>query len=136
MATLVPATQYKGFTDEYAFHALKREDDGLLVYTKVKLAGHDKVNLTTGEGFAYGSLGSVIENKTNADAERTPTQDGVAESGLASWQENKGFINYEQHIFENNKLNFYMDEDGNFVMRYLDDYPWAAQDGATRNWKR
>ena len=35
MATLVPATQYKGFTDEYAFHALKREDDGLLVYTKV-----------------------------------------------------------------------------------------------------
>ena len=29
-----------------------------------------------------------------------------------------------------------MDEDGKFVMRYLDDYPWAAQDGATRNWKR
>ena len=136
MATLVPATQYKGFTDEYAFHALKREDDGLLVYTKVKLAGHDKVNLTTGEGFAYGSLGSVIENKTNANAEVNPTQYGVAESGLASWQDNKGFRNYEQHIFENNKLNFYMDEDGNFVMRYLDDYPWAAQDGATRNWKR
>ena len=95
MATLVPATQYKGFTDEYAFHALKREDDGLLVYTKVKLAGHDKVNLTTGEGFAYGSLGSVIENKTNADAEVNPTQYGVAESGLASWQDNKGFRNYE-----------------------------------------
>ena len=105
-------------------------------YTKVKLAGHDKVNLTTGEGFAYGSLGSVIENKTNADAEVNPLQYGVAESGLASWQDNKGFRNYEQHIFENNKLNIYMDEDGNFVMRYLDDYPWAAQDGATRNWKR
>ena len=136
MATLVPATQYKGFTDEYAFHALKREDDGLLVYTKVKLGSHDKVNVTTGEGFAYGSLGSIISNTDNGGNEANSQQYGVIESGLETWQDNKGYKNYEQHIFENNKLNFYMDDDGNFVMRYLDDYPWAAQDGATKNWKR
>ena len=41
MATLVPATQYKGFTDEYAFHALKRED--------VK----DAFNIAVTQGTAY-----------------------------------------------------------------------------------
>lgn len=136
MATLVPATQYKGFTDEYAFHALKREDDGLLVYTKVKLGSHDKINVTTGEGFAYGSLGSIRSNTDNAGVEANTQQYGVLESGLETWQDNKGFKNYEQHIFDDNKLNFYMDDDGNFVMRFLEDYPWAAQDGATKNWKR
>ena len=55
-------TKYKTFTDEYAFHGLKKDSTGLLTYTKVLLSSDEEVELTTGEGLSYGGLEDLQKN--------------------------------------------------------------------------
>ena len=47
----------KTITSEYALHAMKRDDDGLLTYTKVNWYSGDTINMDNGEGTAYNSVG-------------------------------------------------------------------------------
>ena len=58
-------TKYKTFTDEYAFHGLKKDSTGLLTYTKVLLSSDESVDITTGEGISYGGLKDLQDNVDN-----------------------------------------------------------------------
>ena len=51
----------KTITSEYALHALSRDDDGLLTYTKVNWYDSDTINMTMET--AYNSVGSFQTNE-------------------------------------------------------------------------
>ena len=128
-------TKYKTFTDEYAFHGLKRDSTGLLIYTKVPLSSDEEVEVTTGEGISYGGLKDLQDNKDNNGDNINESAKGVNE-GVASYLNNSGKRNYDQIRFDENKLIHFMDADGFLVARYLKDFTFSnTANGATRNWK-
>ena len=128
-------TKYKTFTDEYAFHGLKRDSTGLLIYTKVPLSSDEEVEVTTGEGISYGGLKDLQDNKDNNGDNINESAKGVNE-GVASYLNNSGKRNYDQIRFDENNLIHFMDADGFLVARYLKDFTFSnTANGATRNWK-
>ena len=128
-------TKYKTFTDEYAFHGLKKDSTGLLTYTKALLSSDDSVDITTGEGISYGGLKDLQDNKDNNGDNINESAKGVNE-GAASYLNNSGKRNYDQIRFDADKLTHFMDADGFLVARYLKDFTFNENvNGATRNWK-
>ena len=129
-------TKYKTFTDEYAFHGLKRDSTGLLTYTKVLLSSDEEVELTTGEGLSYGGLEDLQKNLDNAGVNINASVKGVDETNITSSQNNSGKRNYDSIRFDQDKLTHFMDADGFLVARYLKDFTFNENvNGATRNWK-
>ena len=53
----------KTITSEYALHGMKRDDDGLLTYSKVNWYSGDEIKMDNGEGTAYNSVGSFQKNE-------------------------------------------------------------------------
>ena len=52
---------------EAAFHALNRDDDGLLTYTKVYWNSNGTIDMTDGSGFAYLGVEEMVEGRTLSD---------------------------------------------------------------------
>lgn len=128
-------TKYKTFTDEYAFHGLKKDSTGLLTYTKVLLSSDESVDITTGEGISYGGLKDLQDNVDNNGDNINESAKGVSE-GSASYLNNRGKRNYDQIRFDENKLIHFMNADGFLVARYLKDFTFNENvTGVTRNWK-
>jgi Ca2+-binding RTX toxin-like protein len=50
--------------EQFAMHALTRDSDGLLTYSKILWNSNDTVDLTSGEGFAYG-LEELLQGTTS-----------------------------------------------------------------------
>jgi len=129
-------TKYKTFTDEYAFHGLKKDSTGLLTYTKVLLSSDEEVEVTTGEGISYGGLEDLQKNLDNAGANINASIKGVDEANINSSQNNSGKRNYESIRFDQDKLVYFMNDDGFLVARYLKDFTFSNTNGATRNWRQ
>jgi hypothetical protein len=128
-------TKYKTFTDEYAFHGLKKDSTGLLIYTKILLSSDESVDITTGEGISYGGLKDLQDNIDNSGDNINESIKGVDE-GVASHLNNSGKRNYDQIRFDADKLTHFMNADGFLVARYLKDFTFNENvNGATRNWK-
>ena len=53
----------KTITSEYSFHALSRDENGLLTYTKSNWYSGDQINMDNGEGVAYNSVGDFQKNE-------------------------------------------------------------------------
>ena len=129
-------TKYKTFTDEYAFHGLKKDSTGLLTYTKVLLSSDEEVEVTTGEGISYGGLEDLQKNLDNAGANINASIKGVDEANINSSQNNSGKRNYDSIRFDQDKLVYFMNADGFLVARYLKDFTFSDTNGATRNWRQ
>lgn len=109
---------------ELAMHALKRDEDGLLTYTKVKWDSDEEIPMTTGEGYAFTGVEEFLEG-INAD--------GVVANAVQSGADNEGsqFTNYqhknfEQVRFDNQKLFYFINERGFLVARYQRDYSYTG----------
>ena len=121
-------------TTEYAIHALKKDKDGLLYYTKVKLNSNDEINVSSG-GLAYSGLADLVSNKFKDGTEVNATNPTMGESGLEQHENNKINREWNQHQFKMDKYQYFMNSDGMFVMRFLGtDYSYGAQEGSTKNW--
>ena len=73
MATLVSDTVTSTFQEtdrvnKLTFHGLKKDSTGLLYYNKTALNSDDTVEVTEGDGFAYGGLAELEDNKDNSNA--------------------------------------------------------------------
>lgn len=91
-----PATdKLKG---EFAFHGLKRDEEGLLTYTKVYANSDESVQLNGGEELLYGGFDSMLA-KDNAIPDNNEL--------------------FEQFRFDENELWYYINEDGFLVARYF-----------------
>ena len=47
---------------------------------------------------------------------------------------NTKFRNYEQHVFDENKATYFINDDGYLVLRIGSEYTYNSKDGATGNW--
>ena len=130
------SNNHRTFHEHRAFHALNRTDDGLLTYTRIFLNSDEQVHVTDGSGFAYGGIEELEQNLLNDGTTKVnETVRTTAEVPTESWQNDKRKRKYEQSRFDDNKLSYYMDEDGFLVARYLGDFHYDNKDGAVRNWK-
>ena len=130
----------KTITSEYALHAMKRDDDGLLTYTKVNWYSGDTINMDNGEGTAYNSVGSFQTNEmeyasgpygVGHNINDIPIEyDSTNDPRLA----NTKFRNYEQHVFDENKATYFINDEGYLILRIGSEYTYSSKDGATGNW--
>ena len=97
--------QVNTISDEYAYHAFKRDADGLLTYTKVKLNGTESIDLTDDTGFAYNGLEDMLDGTLDDGTTQTNSLPvGYEESGRNQWDTNIGNRNHDQFRFDNLKL--------------------------------
>tara|TARA_Y100000034_G_C6801931_1_gene359752 strand:- start:113 stop:538 length:426 start_codon:yes stop_codon:yes gene_type:complete len=115
------------------FHGLRKDSTGLLFYNKTALNSSDSVDITVGDGFAYGGLSDLENNKDNSNASINLSQKGVSE-GVSGHLNDRGKRNYDQIQFDTNSLTYFMNETGFLVVRYLKNFSFNSQNGATRNW--
>tara|TARA_B100001094_G_scaffold37367_1_gene31628 strand:+ start:543 stop:965 length:423 start_codon:yes stop_codon:yes gene_type:complete len=139
MATLVSDTVTSTFQEtdrvnKLTFHGLKKDSTGLLYYNKTALNSDDTVEVTEGDGFAYGGLAELEDNKDNSNANINLSQKGVSE-GAAGHLNDSGKRNYDQIQFDTNTLTYFMDANGFLVARYIKNFTFSGTaTGATRNW--
>ena len=57
--------QVNQISDQYAYHALKRDSDGLLTYTRVLMNGTESIELTNDDGFSFNGIEDMLEGKTD-----------------------------------------------------------------------
>lgn len=117
------------------FHGLRKDSTGLLYYNKTSLSSEDTVEVTTGEGFTYGGLADLENNKDNSNVSINLSQKGVTE-GVASHLNDRGKRNYDQIRFDTNPLTYFMSADGFLVARYFKNFTFSeTTNGVTRNWR-
>lgn len=131
-----PTSDTKTFTEEYAFHGLKKDSSGLLTYTKILMASDESVSLTEGDGIAYGGLEDLQTNLDKNGENNNLTLKGNTPDGVLSYENDIGKRSYDQIRFDENKLFYYMNEQGYLVARYLKNFIYGSQTGATRNWRQ
>jgi hypothetical protein len=130
-----PRADTKTFTEEYAFHGLKKDSSGLLTYTKVLMASDDSVSVTEGDGIAYGGLEDLQINLDKNGDNNNLTLKGITPDTVLAYENDIGKRSYDQIRFDENKLFYYMNEQGYLVARYLKNFIYESQTGATRNWR-
>ena len=69
-------------SSQFAMHALKTDDDGLLTYTRALFANTEEtIHLTDGQGFAYNGLEEMIRGTTDSGVMHNAVVNGVNEVG-------------------------------------------------------
>ena len=130
----------KTITSEYALHAMKRDDDGLLTYTKVNWYSADTIKMDNGEGTAYNSVGSFQTNEMEYASGPYGVGHNINDIPIEynstddPRKANTKFRNYEQHVFDENKATYFINDDGYLVLRIGSEYTYNSKDGATANW--
>ena len=51
-----------------------------------------------------------------------------------TYEANTKFRNYEQHVFDENKATYFINDDGYPMLRIGSEYTYNSKDGATANW--
>lgn len=125
------AEDFFGFsiTPETAIHALKRDADGLLTYSKIKLNGSESIELSNGQGQAFDGMEEFIKGVTPSGVIHNTIPTGVDEVGQ------KAFLGQEFHVkilnsttnspsfYLNNNLVSYMDLVKGATYKFITDDP-------------
>ncbi len=111
-----------GISAEFAMHALNRDADGKLTYSKVKWDSNESVEFANGEGIFVNGLEHLLDSKLDDGTPMNAVQSGYVEPSRESWQTNSVHRKYEQQRFDNNKLFYYINSRGYLVARYNRDY--------------
>ena len=88
------ASVFTNSTTEMAIHALRKDEDGLLYYTKVKLNSNDDITMAAG-GLAYSGLSDIVANQFK---DGTPVNDTNPTEGET------GFSNVVKKVLESNSI--------------------------------
>jgi len=107
---------------EFAMHALDRDANGLLKYTKVKWDSNEEVELANGEGIFVNGLEQLLNGKLDDGTPMNAVQEGYVEPAREQWQTQSVNRKYEQTRFDNNKLFYFINNRGYLVARYNKDY--------------
>ena len=119
-------------SNEYAMHALNRDVNGLLIYTKTKLDSTDSIEVNDGQGFGYnGFEGLALGKASDGSTVQNTLQSDFDENTDEHYQTNAKFRKYQQVRFDSLKLLYFINDDGMLVARYMHDYEYAASEQAT-----
>jgi len=124
-----------GYSRTAAVHTLRKDDTGILYYTKVKFFGDSgTINLSNGQGFPY----SVEQVETGLATDEQTLHNTIpllTDEGTTVRDYNYLHRNYDQIKVDQKKVTYYVNEIGFLVARYDANYSYSAtQNGATANW--
>ena len=125
------AEDFFGFsiTPETSIHALKKDADGLLTYSKIKLNSAELLELSNGQGQAFDGVEEFVKGVTPSGVVHNTVQTGIDEVGQ------KALLGQDFHVkilnsttntpafFLNNNLVSYMDLVKGATYRFITDDP-------------
>ena len=101
-----------GQQDKFSVHALRRDDDGMLRYTKVKTSDTAVVDVSHRlDGTAYPEFLEGLDYVDETTEEKT--------------YRNNQFDKYQQFRFDFRRISYYVDSDGYLVAKF-GDYDYSA----------
>ena len=96
-----------GQQDNFTVHALRRDDDGMLRYTKVKTSDPDVVDVSHRlDGTAYPEFLEGLDYVDETTEEKT--------------YRNNDFDKYQQFRFDFRRTSYYIDDDGYLTVSFSD----------------
>ena len=96
-----------GQQDKFTVHALRRDDDGMLRYTKVKTSDDEVVDVSHRlDGTAYPEFLEGLDYVDETTEEKT--------------YRNNQFDKYQQFRFDFRRISYYVDSDGYLVAKFGD----------------
>lgn len=106
---------------QFAMHALTRDADGLLTYTKVLWNGSETIDLSTGAGLAFSGVEEFVQGANSEGTKHNETRI-IDENASTDTQTNLKNRQYEQVRFDGQKLTYFINSQGFLVARYVQDY--------------
>lgn len=100
--------------NDFSIHALRRDDDGMLRYTKIR-----SIDDETGDFFRLDGS-SYLDIATGA-------YDYVEETTEEKSYSNNPQDKYQQYRFDSRKISYFVDDDGYFVIRFNENYDYSTE---------
>ena len=100
--------------NDFSIHALRRDDDGMLRYTKIR-----SIDDETGDFFRLDGS-SYLDIATGA-------YDYVEETTEEKSYSNNPQDKYQQYRFDSRKISYFVDDDGYFVIRFNENYDFTTE---------
>ncbi len=100
--------------NDFSIHALRRDADGMLRYTKIR-----SIDDETGDFFRLDGS-SYLDIATGA-------YDYVEETTEEKSYSNNPQDKYQQYRFDSRKISYFVDDDGYFVIRFNENYDYSTE---------
>ncbi len=100
--------------NDFTIHALRRDDDGMLNYTKIRSIDNETADFHRLDGTPYLDLSTAV-------------YDYVDETTEEKTHLNHEHDKYQQYRFDSRKVMYFIDSDGYFCIRFNEDYDYTTE---------
>ena len=100
--------------NDFTIHALRRDDDGMLQYTKIRSIDSETADFHRTDGTPYLDLSTAV-------------YDYVDETTEEKTHLNHTYDKYQQYRFDSRKVMYFIDSDGYFCIRFNEDYDYSTE---------
>ena len=100
--------------NDFTIHALRRDDDGMLKYTKIRSIDSETADFHRTDGTPYIDLSTAV-------------YDYVDETTEEKTHLNHAHDKYQQYRFDSRKVMYFIDSDGYFCIRFNEDYDYSPE---------
>jgi len=100
--------------NDFTIHALRRDDDGMLQYTKIRSIDSETADFHRTDGTPYMDLSTAVYDYVDETTE---------EKTHLNHQHDK----YQQYRFDSRKVMYFIDSDGYFCIRFNEDYDYSTE---------
>ncbi len=100
--------------NDFTIHALSRDDDGMLNYTKIRSIDNETAGFHRLDGTPYLDIATGV-------------YDYVDETTEEKSYKNDPQDKYQQYRFDSRKVMYFIDSDGYFCIRFNEDYDYTTE---------
>ena len=100
--------------NDFAIHALQRDDDGMLRYTRIRSIDDEIGDFYRLDGTPYLDIATGV-------------YDYVEETTESKSYKNHPQDKYQQYRFDSRKISYFIDDDGYFVIRFNENYDYTTE---------
>ena len=99
--------------NDFTIHALRRDDDGMLHYSKIRSIDNETADFHRLDGTPYLDISTGVYDYVDETTE---------EKSYKNHPQDK----YQQYRFDSRKVQYFVDDDGYFVIRFNEDYDYTV----------
>ena len=99
--------------NDFTIHALRRDPDGMLQYTKIRSIDNETADFHRLDGTPYLDISTGVYDYVDETTE---------EKSLTNHPQDK----YQQYRFDSRKVMYFIDSDGYFCIRFNEDYDYTV----------
>jgi len=100
--------------NDFYVHALRKDEDGMLIYTRIRSIDDDMADFTRKDGTPYLDIAAGL-------------YDYVEEVTEEKSLYNNPLDRYQQFRFDERKISYFIDDDGYFVIRFNEPYDYTTE---------